>query len=179
MVIQKPCVIKTVWKLTDAQDQPLYETFEPTEFFFGGTDLLSAIEDALEGKHAGFQTRIQIEPEQGFGEYKSEFVCFEDRELFPLEIAVGMQFDGLPKGAKTPNMPLDAIYTVTDLYPEHVVIDANHPLAGIALRLTITITEVRSASLEERNAGSVGQPLLRILQTNTPLNSFLDHDDID
>ena len=46
-----------------------------------------------------------------------------------------MQFEGLPEGAVTPDMPADAIYTVTEVYPAHVVLDGNHPLAGIALRL--------------------------------------------
>ena len=46
-----------------------------------------------------------------------------------------MPFDGLPEGCRHAGMPEDAIYTVTEVYPEHVVLDGNHPLAGMALRL--------------------------------------------
>ena len=53
-------------------------------------------------------------------------------------------------------MPEDAIYTVTEVYPDHVVLDGNHPLAGIALRLALTVRDVREASEEEIEAGSVG-----------------------
>ena len=33
-------------------------------------------------------------------------------------------------------MPADVLYTVTEIYPSHVVLDGNHPLAGMALRCT-------------------------------------------
>ena len=44
-----------------------------------------------------------------------------------------------------PATAADAIYTVTEVYPEHVVLDGNHPLAGIALRLDVTVRDVREA----------------------------------
>jgi FKBP-type peptidyl-prolyl cis-trans isomerase SlyD len=52
-------------------------------------------------------------------------------------------------------MPEDAIYTVTEVYPDHVVLDGNHPLAGIALRLALVVRDVREASEAEIEAGSV------------------------
>jgi FKBP-type peptidyl-prolyl cis-trans isomerase SlyD len=56
-------------------------------------------------------------------------------------------------------MPQDAIYTVTEVYPSHVVLDGNHPLAGIALRLFLVVRDVREASEEELTAGSLGEPV--------------------
>jgi FKBP-type peptidyl-prolyl cis-trans isomerase SlyD len=61
----------------------------------------------------------------------------------------------LPEGHATPDMPADAIYTVTEVYPSHVVLDGNHPLAGLALRLHLVVRDVRQASDEEIEAGSV------------------------
>jgi FKBP-type peptidyl-prolyl cis-trans isomerase SlyD len=58
-----------------------------------------------------------------------------DRKLFPEQLETGMAFEGLPEGAVTPDMPDDTIYVVTEIYPSHVVLDGNHPLAGMALRL--------------------------------------------
>jgi FKBP-type peptidyl-prolyl cis-trans isomerase SlyD len=69
-----------------------------------------------------------------------------------------MQFDGPPPGAKTPGLSPEAIYTVTEVYPQHVVLDGNHPLAGIALRLSLVVRDVREATEEEIEAGSVGTP---------------------
>jgi FKBP-type peptidyl-prolyl cis-trans isomerase SlyD len=76
-----------------------------------------------------------------------------------------MQFDGLPEGAATPDMPTDAIYTVTEVYPSHVVLDANHPLAGIALQLDLKVESVREATDEEIEAGSVSSPILSVIGT--------------
>lgn len=73
-----------------------------------------------------------------------------------------MQFDGLPEGAQTPGMPTDAIYTVTEVYPTHIVLDANHPLAGMALRLRVKVVAVREATDEEREAGSLADGLLSV-----------------
>jgi FKBP-type peptidyl-prolyl cis-trans isomerase SlyD len=155
MVIAKPCVVTLTWTLADAQGEPLDELGEPTEFLFGGDDLLPRLEEALEGHAPGAELDVYLEPEHAFGEYDPELVCFEPRELFPEGTEPGMRFEGLPPGAATTGMPDDALYTVTEVYPEHVVLDGNHPLAGIALRLHVKVLDVREAS-------SVGEQLLSV-----------------
>lgn len=155
MQIEKPCVVTLTWVLTDAQNRPLDELREPTEFFVGGHDLLPRVEEALVGQSAGHETAVQLEPEHAFGEYDAQLVCFEPRALFPQTLETGMRFEGLPEGSTTQGMPSDHIYTVTEIYPEHVVLDGNHPLAGIALRISLKVLEVRSASEDEIEAGSV------------------------
>ncbi len=168
MFISAPCVVSLTWALTDAQDRPIDELTEPVEFFFGGDDLLPKVEEALDGETVGFATRIQLEPDQAFGDYDSALVCFEDRSLFPEMLEVGMQFEGLPEGAQTPDMPADAIYTVTEIYPSHVVLDGNHPLAGMALRLAITVRDVREATEEEIEAGTVGESAFSVIAGTPP-----------
>jgi hypothetical protein len=76
-------------------------------------------------------------------------VCFEDRKLFPEQLETGMAFEGLPPGSVTPNMPADTVYIVTEIYPSHVVLDGNHPLAGMALRMDIQVRGVREATEAE------------------------------
>lgn len=163
MDITAPCVVSLTWTLTDAQGAVIDALAEPLEFFYGGDDLLPKVEEALAGQAAGFQTQLHLEPEHAFGDYRSELVCFEARELFPAELEPGMQFEGLPEGAVTADMPADAIYTVTEVYPEHVVLDGNHPLAGIALRLQLQVRAVRAATAEEIDAGSLGSSGLAVL----------------
>jgi FKBP-type peptidyl-prolyl cis-trans isomerase SlyD len=152
------------WQLADAQGAAIDELAEPVEFFFGGDDLLPKVEEALDGQETGFEAHLHLEPEHAFGEYHSGLVCFEDRKLFPSETEPGMRFEGLPEGAVTPDMPDDAIYTVTEVYPSHVVLDGNHPLAGIALRLHLKVRDVREASDDEIEAGSVGSNVLEALE---------------
>jgi len=166
MLITKPCVVSLTWRLDDAQGQTIDELAEPLEFFFGGDDLLAKVEEALEGQESGFETRLHLEPEHAFGDYDPQLVCFEERSLFPEGIEQGMQFDGLPEGSATVGMPPDAIYTITEIYPSHVVLDGNHPLAGMALNLHLKVRDVREASEEEIEAGSVGSSAISVLATN-------------
>ena len=168
MNITAPCVVSLTWQLSDAQNAPIDALEAPTDFFFGGDDLLPKVEEALDGHAAGYDVQLQIEPEHAFGEYDSALVCFEDRKLFPDGVEVGMQFEGLPDGAATPDMPEDTVYTVTEVYPEHVVLDGNHPLAGMAIRMHITVRGVRAATAEEIEAKSVQDDAAGLLQVLGP-----------
>ena len=166
MQVTRPSVVSLRWRLEDAQGQLIDELAEPMEFLVGGDDLFAKVEEALDGHEAGFETALALQPEEAFGDYDSGLVCFEARGLFPEDVAPGMQFEGLPEGAVTEGMP-DAVYTVTEVYPQHVVLDGNHPLAGIGLRMHLTLLDVRAATEEEVQAGSVGEPIFMV-QTGTP-----------
>jgi len=165
VAIIAPCVVSLTWRLEDAHGQLIDELDEPTEFFFGGEDLLAKVEQAIDGQEIGFAASLHLEPEHAFGDYDADLVCFEERSLFPEGIEVGMQFDGLPEGAATRGMSGEAIYTITEVYSSHVVLDGNHPLAGIALRLHLTVRDVREATDEEVEAGSVGTGGVSVLTT--------------
>ena len=164
MLISPPCVVSLTWDLTDAQNRPIDALETPTDFLFGGHDLLSGIEDAIAGQAAGFETRIQIEPENAFGDYHSDLVCFEPRSIFPEQLEIGMAFEGLPPGHQTTGMPADALYLVSEIYPEHVVLDGNHPLAGMALRVALKVVAVREATPEEAEAGTLGLNAITVLK---------------
>lgn len=165
MEIAAPCVVSLVWRLEDTQGQLIDELTDALEFLVGGEDLLPAVEAALVGQETGFRTRIQLEPEQAFGDYDASLVFFEERKLFAGHLEPGMQFDGPPEGATTPGLERQRIYTVTEVYDSHVVFDGNHPLAGIALRLDLQVRGVRAATEDEIAQGSVGEPALTVLST--------------
>jgi FKBP-type peptidyl-prolyl cis-trans isomerase SlyD len=168
MRIEAPCVVSLTWRLADAQGVEIDELSDPVEFFFGGNDLLAKVEEALAGQETGYETTLHLEPEHAFGDYDPSLVFFEERAIFPEGVDVGMQFEGPPPEAKTTGMPEDAIYTVTEIYPDHVVLDGNHPLAGIALRLAMVVRDVREASDDEIEAGSVGSPGISVLGAAQP-----------
>lgn len=164
MRITAPCVVALTWTLADARNEPIDELAEPVEFLVGGDDLLPPVEQALLGHEAGHEAHLHLEPEHAFGDYDPSLVCFEDRTLFPANVEPGMAFEGLPAGAKTPGMPAGRIYTVTEVYPSHVVLDGNHPLAGMALRLHLKVRSVREATADEIDARSVGGAAVTVLQ---------------
>lgn len=150
MNIRLPCVVTLTWRMTDAQNQPLAEGGPPREVLLADDGpLLPALQQVLEGQAAGFETRVQLEPHQAFGEYDAKGVCLEPRSLFADDLEVGQQLRGLPDGHTSSGMPEEALYTVTELYDEHVVLDANHPLAGMALRFDLAVHEVREATLAD------------------------------
>jgi FKBP-type peptidyl-prolyl cis-trans isomerase SlyD len=99
-------------------------------------------------------------------------VFFEERSRLVEPVEVGMQFDGVPPGAATQGMPADAVYNVTEVYPSHVVLDGNHPLAGVALRLALKVVDVRAATEHEIEAASVDEPVFTVMNT-APSGSHL------
>ena len=168
MKITPQCVVSLTWTLNDTLGEILDDLDEPIEFLLGGQDLLVKIEEHLQGHEAGEKLAFQLEPEEAFGEYDENLVFFEQRAVFPAELEEGMTFDGasLPSGSSL-NTPTDKIYTVTEIYPEHVVLDGNHPLAGIALRLSLTVESVRNATEIEIGQGTLGTGFFRLEALST------------
>ena len=162
MEITPNCVVALTWTLKDTLGEELDRLEEPVEFLVGGDDLLAKIEEALQGHEAGDRVDLHLEPEDAFGDYDETRVFLEPRSLFPQELEEGMTYEGMPPGATSKDAPKDLIYVVTEIYPEHVVLDGNHPLAGIALRLLLKVEAVREATQEEIGAGSVGTGFFRI-----------------
>jgi FKBP-type peptidyl-prolyl cis-trans isomerase SlyD len=148
MKIAKNTVVALAYTLSDAQGNMIEESDDPLVYLHGGYDgTFPKIEEALDGKEDGYKTEIQLEPSDAFGEYDSELVKVESRDRFPEPLEIGMQFEGTPDEEED---SLDAlIYTVTDLAEDKVVLDGNHPLAGMALRFALTVTEVREATPDE------------------------------
>ncbi|WP_311222801.1 MULTISPECIES: peptidylprolyl isomerase [unclassified Acidovorax] len=163
MEIKQQCVVALTWVLKDTLGEELDVLDDPVEFFVGGDDLLERVQEALQGHVAGAQLDLHLEPEEAFGEYQEQLLFLEPRSLFPKEIEEGMTFEGaaLPEGSN-PQAPRDALYTVSQLYPDHVVLDGNHPLAGIALRLHLVVQSVREATDEEIARGTAGTGFFRI-----------------
>jgi FKBP-type peptidyl-prolyl cis-trans isomerase SlyD len=108
----------------------------------GYGEMFEALERALEGKAAGESVTVQLEPEDAFGEYDAGLIRVEPAERYGEGLAVGMQVE---EG--------DTVYHVTDVAGGKVVLDANHPLAGMALRFSLVILAVRSARQEELQRG--------------------------
>ncbi len=173
MKITPQCVVALTWTLKDTLGEVLDELDEPVEFLLGGDDLLEKIEEALQGHEAGDSLDLHLEPENAFGDYDENRVFLEQKTLFPAELEEGMSFDGaaLPSGTTT-GIPYDQIYTVTEIYPEHVVLDGNHPLAGIAIRLTLRVDAVREATETEIGQGTLGTGFFKLEPTSGGSNTL-------
>jgi FKBP-type peptidyl-prolyl cis-trans isomerase SlyD len=128
--------------VADAQGVDLSPPSELSYLHGGYGEMLPALEQALEGKGAGESVQLQLEPEQAFGEYQPELLRIEPLGRYGEGVSVGMQIE-----------EAETLYTVTDVAGGSVVMDANHPLAGMALRFSVVILTVRAASEEELRRG--------------------------
>ena len=153
MHIEKNTVVTLTYRLMDSQGELLEESdaTTPAAYLHGGYDgIFPAVEAALEGKAAGDELDLVLEPEDAFGEYDEALVRVEPQHLFPENVQVGMQLEGSSEDSHH-----HMIYTVTDIAEGKVVVDGNHPLAGQSLRLQCRVMDVRNASAEEVAHGHV------------------------
>ena len=151
--MQKNTVVTLDYSVTDPEGVLVDAGKEPLVYLHGGyDDIFPLIEGAVHEKRIGESVVVKMQPDDAFGEYDAELVQIEPRKGFPKELEVGMQFEGVPEGGDDDDI---MIYRVTDIAEDKVVLDGNHPLAGMALVFTCTVTDVRPASAEEIKNGYV------------------------
>lgn len=167
MTIAKDSVVSLEVEIWDLWGTLLQSSEGPVEYLHGGYDeIFPAVESALEGKTLGDKVEVRLEPEEAFGDYDEELVRVEPRARFPAELEVGMQFEGVPGDADEDDEDDPDIYTVTDIADDAVVLDGNHPLAGLTIKFQCRVVGVRPASPEEIERGAADDPeggLLRVL----------------
>ena len=153
MQVVKNTVVTLDYNVTDPDGELVDAGKEPLVYLHGGyDDIFPMIEEALQGKKIGESVVVKMQPDDAFGEYDADLIQIEPRKSFPKELQVGMQFEGLPEGGDEDEV---MIYRVTEVADDRVVLDGNHPLAGMALIFTCTVTAVRPASAEEIEHGHI------------------------
>jgi FKBP-type peptidyl-prolyl cis-trans isomerase SlyD len=164
MQIAKDTVVSLDVRLADVHGNLIQESAEAVQYLHGGYEgIFPLVEEALQGREPGENVEVRLEPEDAFGQYDAELVSLAGREEFPPELALGMQFEqqGGPDDALL-------IYTVTDIAGDKVVLDGNHPLAGMALKFTCTVVGVREATAGEIERGyaddDAAGPLITVVQ---------------
>lgn len=151
MQIAKNTVVTLKYTVHDPDGNVVDDGQHPLVYLHGGYDgIFSPIEEALHGKSTGENLKMKLQPDDAFGEYDENMVMMEDRSLFPDNIEVGMSFERVTEDGED-----EVLYRITDIADGKVVVDGNHPLAGVALLFDITITEVRPATQEEIAHGHV------------------------
>ena len=123
----------------------------PLAYLHGAGNIIPGLEKALEGKQAGDELNVSIEPEDAYGEYLAELVSTLNRSLFEGvdELEVGMQFH-----ASGPDGGMQ-IVTIRDIEGDDVIVDGNHPLAGQRLNFKVKVVAVREANAEELAHGHI------------------------
>jgi len=166
MRIAQDTVVALDVEVSDLWGNLIERSDTPIEYLHGGYgELLDAVEAALEGKQPGDRVVLDLEPGDAFGDYDERLLRVEDRDRFPAALAVGMRFEGIPGEAsgtatcdETSRATVPVIYTVTDIAGGKVVLDGNHPFAGVAIRFGCAVRDVRPATPAERERGMAMDP---------------------
>ena len=111
---------------------------EPLEFTMGGGMMIHGFEKAVHGMAVGEKVSVNIPPEEAYGTHLEERMVHIEREEFPKNVnpKVGIALTmNHPQGGQ-----FDAV--ITDVNDEHVVLDANHSLAGKTLNFDIEVMEI-------------------------------------
>ncbi|WP_300454352.1 peptidylprolyl isomerase [Accumulibacter sp.] len=153
MQVAKNTVVTLDYSVTDPDGELVDAGQEPLVYLHGGyDDIFPMIEEAVHGKSIGQSVIVKMQPDDAFGEYDATLVQVEPRSQFPDELQLGMQFEGVAEGADDEDEDV-LIYRVTEIADDQVVLDGNHPLAGMALVFTCTVTGIRPATADEIRHG--------------------------
>ena len=127
MQVLKDTVVTLTYTVTDSDGATIDDGSDPLVYLHGGYDgIFPAIEEALQGKTIG------------------------DSFRFPENIEIGMAFERVGDEGEE-----DMIFRITDIADDKIIIDGNHPLAGMSLIFDGKVTEVRKATPEEISHGHV------------------------
>lgn len=153
MKIDKNKVVSMSYSLSTDTGQvlELRSTDNPVEFIVGHGQILPSLERRILGESEGFTGQFTLAPEEAHGPYKVELVKEMKSSQFPdnIELKKGMKFESTD--AKGEPLALHII----DIKEDKVVVDGNHPLAGVALSFDIKILDIRDAAEEEIFQGKV------------------------
>ena len=154
MQVAKDRVVSLDVELSDIWGNLIEHPSAPVLYLHGGYgDIFPLIEAALEGKSVAERIDVRLEPEDAYGDCDENLLLVESMEMFPEGLETGMRIEGEADGEAD-----GVIYTVTDIAAGKVVLDGNHPLAGMALRFVATVVDVRPATPAEISEGSADDP---------------------
>jgi len=154
MKIEKNVVVSLAYqvKLEDGIVVDSSTTDAPLDYLHGHNNLITGLENELEGKVAGDKFTVTVAPEDAYGEHNDALVQRVPAEVFQGvdQIEVGMRFL-----ADTDQGPIPV--EVTEVDGDEVVVDGNHMLAGQTLTFDVEVVAVREATAEEIEHGHIHQ----------------------
>lgn len=111
---------------------------EPLGFAWGEGSVVPGLEAALEGAFAGDVLTVDVACEDAYGPRTERDVFAVDRGEFPAAVVVGDEVD--VEGEDGAELTL----RVLAVHDDHVMVDANHPFAGMDLAFTVDVVSVRA-----------------------------------
>lgn len=153
LLIGDKLVVTIHYKLTDNSGEVIdsSEGAEPLAYLHGAGNIIPGLENALVGKTAGATLQVAVAPEDGYGEIHPQLIETVPREAFEGidTIEPGMAFEAQGSDGQARRI------VVKEVSGDEIIIDGNHPLAGVELNFDVEVVSVRDASEEEIAHGHV------------------------
>jgi FKBP-type peptidyl-prolyl cis-trans isomerase SlyD len=118
---------------------------EPIAYVHGYGMLVPGLEAALTGLTEGDERDIVVPAEAGYGEYDDDLVLEVDRAELPNPSGVAVGDELVAEAPDGGEIELNVI----EVRDDHVLVDANHPLAGVTLKYHVHVRAVRKATDSE------------------------------
>jgi len=137
-LIKKDAQVKIEYTLTvDGEVMDSSEGRGPLAYVHGTGQLISGLEEELEGMKAGESKEVSIPPEKGYGEWKEDAIHKVPKSAFQGgdELKVGEMVIGNAGGGEYQAKVLEVGET-------EVTLDFNHLLAGKSLEFKVAVVEV-------------------------------------
>jgi FKBP-type peptidyl-prolyl cis-trans isomerase SlyD len=140
MKVEKNKVVGIHYTISMENNEVIYSTlgFEQEVYVHGSISIFPAVAKALEGHVAGDELDVVLAPSKAYGLKNEKLIYQIDNNLFSdiekFEIGEVIQ---IPGGQEA---------RLLQKKGKHLLVDANHPLAGEQLHYKITIVSIRDAS---------------------------------
>lgn len=111
---------------------------EPLAFTVGAGQMIPGFEEAVRGMQINETKKVTLAPGDAYGDVNPAMIQKVPKEQLPedLKPTVGQQLS-----SQTPD-GRQMVVQVTDVQDDHIVIDANHPLAGKSLTFEIEVVSI-------------------------------------
>lgn len=143
VVIKEGSKVKVMYEgtLADGSVFDKSEEGQPLEFTTGRGDVIPGFDNAVLGMKLNEKKEVTIPPEEAYGPRNETWIRKVPPSFFPddmtpeLNMTLSLQ-DG--NGRPFPG-------TITEITPDSITIDLNHPLAGMELTFTVEIVGIEQA----------------------------------
>jgi len=141
-------LVSLTYSILDETGAVLEQHDIPVSYIYGGeVELLGGMDKAVEGKRAGDSVEVSLAPDEGVGPYDPTLAFTDDIDNVPPQFRqVGAE---VPMQSESGEVKT---FYVTRIEDGKLTIDGNHPMAGKALRVQVSIHEVRDATKEDAMA---------------------------
>jgi FKBP-type peptidyl-prolyl cis-trans isomerase SlyD len=121
---------------------------EPVTYLEGAGQVIDGLDEQLRLATSGEKARVIVPAKKAYGERDPAQIQRVKRGLLPVEgeLKVGDQF-------QTDQDRFAPVVTVQAIEGDDVLLDANHPLAGVDLTFDVEIVAVREATASELEHG--------------------------